>query len=209
MNDTVNIFMNSMKSLDEKDYMFNLITYGIAPTICGYKCSTLITLCHRYKNSYNLWNEYREEFLSQVPLKCFELNKTDRICTVLFYDENSLYNRIKQKENKIFLKSCGYDEKESLVNCLFKLRERYMAGCPHEIGIFLDIPYQDVLGFIKNLGRNFLYCGYWKVYCDVEGVLETFQRYNWSKKKVIELIGQGKNTFEIISILDKYKKHHL
>ena len=206
MDDFINKFMSSMNSLNEKDYMFNLITYGIAPTICGYKTSTLIMLSDKYKNSYNLWREYKEEFLRKLPLKYFELNKTEESVTVLFYDENSLALRIKQKDYMNFLKDFGYKEKEGILNCLCRLRERYREGCPHEIGLFLDIPLQDVLGFMKNSGKNFLCCGYWKVYNDVEGALDTFEKYNSSKKKAMELIGQGKKAFEVISILNNYNK---
>jgi len=34
---------------------------------------------------------------------------------------------------------------------------------PHEIGIFPDYPFEDIIGFIRNKGRNFKMCGYWKL----------------------------------------------
>jgi hypothetical protein len=206
MNDTITRFMRGMKALNEKEYMYNLITYGIAPTICGYKTSTLITLSDKYKNTYNLWKMYKNEFLSKVSLNCFELNHSEGIYTVLFYDEKNLEEKIKQKEHINFLKGFGYEERESILSSLFRLRNRYRDGCPHEIGLFLDIPLEDVLGFIKYSGKNFLYCGYWKVYSNLEAALETFEKYNWSKGKVIELIGEGRETFEIITLLENYKK---
>ena len=206
MNDSISKFMSNMNSLNERDYMFNLIIYGIAPTICGYKTSNLITLSHKYKNTYNLWKDFRYEFLSKVPLEYFELYNTEGIFTVLFYDENNLESRIKQKDYMNFLTGFGYEEQADILRCLYRLRERYKEGCPHEIGLFLDIPLQDVLDFIKNLGKNFLYCGNWKVYNDVEKALEIFEKYNRSKKKVIELIGAGKEPFEVINLLHKYKK---
>jgi hypothetical protein len=208
MNDTINKFMCNMSNLSERDYMFNIITYGIAPTICGYKASTLITFSHKYKNSYNLWEEYRYEFLSKVPLKCFELKNTEGVFTVLFYDEKNLENKIRQKDYMSFLRDYGYEKQANILSCLYKLRERYKEGCPHEIGVFLDIPLQDVLDFIKNMGKNFLYCGYWKVYNDLENALKIFEKYNWSKKKVIELIGEGMETFEIINALQKNKIYY-
>jgi hypothetical protein len=197
-------FMDNMNSLNEKDYMFNLITYGIAPTICGYKSSSLITLSDKYKNTYKLWKIYKEEFLNMIPLKCFELNENKEVVTALFYDEDDLSMKIRQKENMNFLEIYGYDHRKNIVDYLYKLKERYKTGCPHEIGLFLDIPLKDILGFIENNGNNFLYCGYWKVYCNMEEALEIFEKYTWSKRKVIELIGHGKNTFEIIRRLKKY-----
>lgn len=35
---------------------------------------------------------------------------------------------------------------------------------PHEMGILLGYPVEDVEGFIINNGKNELYTGYWKVY---------------------------------------------
>jgi hypothetical protein len=201
MMETINKFMDNMKALNEKEYMFNLITYGIAPTICGYKASTLITLSHKYKNTYNLWKSYREEYLGRIPLKYYELNKTEEAYTVLFYDETALTSRIKQKNCTNFLKDFGYEEEDGITSYLSRLKLRYRAGCPHEIGIFLDIPYEDVAGFIRNEGKNQLYCGYWKVYNNVEAAMETFNKYDKCKKMVIELIAQGKSICEVIEEL--------
>ena len=35
---------------------------------------------------------------------------------------------------------------------------------PHEIGLFLGYPFEDVMGFIENKGENYLCSGCWKVY---------------------------------------------
>ena len=40
-------------------------------------------------------------------------------------------------------------------------------GFPHEIGVFLGYPLDDVKGFIKNEGKKYLMIGYWKVYSDL------------------------------------------
>jgi hypothetical protein len=157
-----------MNALNEKDYMFNLVTYGITPTICGCKASTLINLSSKYKNTYNLWEKYKDEYIARTPLKYYELNKTENTYTVLFYDENILNSRVRQNGSLEFLRAYGYENGESIISFLSTLKERYSLGCPHEIGLFLDIPLLDVLGFIKNQGKNHLYCGYWKVYNDVE-----------------------------------------
>jgi hypothetical protein len=85
-----------------------------------------------------------------------------------------------------------------MTDALNTLKCKYANGCPHEIGLFLGIPLHDVLGFIKNSGKNYLYCGYWKVYEDVEGAKEMFEAYSKTKIKVMELVGEGNNPFEVI-----------
>ena len=36
-------------------------------------------------------------------------------------------------------------------------------GFPHEIGVFLGYPVEDVEGYMQNDGKNFLLVGYWKM----------------------------------------------
>lgn len=39
---------------------------------------------------------------------------------------------------------------------------------PHEVGLFLGYPPEDVEGFIENKARSCKITGYWKVYSDEE-----------------------------------------
>lgn len=48
---------------------------------------------------------------------------------------------------------------------------------PHEIGVFLGYPLEDVEGFIRHRGRNYTYCGYWKAYGDPARAQQCFARY--------------------------------
>lgn len=48
---------------------------------------------------------------------------------------------------------------------------------PHEIGFFLGYPYEDVIGFIKNRGQNYLEVGPWKVYANQNQARRTFACY--------------------------------
>lgn len=59
---------------------------------------------------------------------------------------------------------------------------------PHEIGLLLEYPLEDVIGFIENEGRNYLYSGYWKVYADVERKVELFEAYERAKDTLIHLL---------------------
>lgn len=63
--------------------------------------------------------------------------------------------------------------------CLPELIRRLNSskGFPHEIGLFLGYPPEDVQGFIKNRARNFKYVGYWKVYGDEHEAKKRFAQY--------------------------------
>ncbi len=71
------------------------------------------------------------------------------------------------------------------------LKKKYSKECPHEIGIFLGVPLEDVESFIKHKGKNYLICGYWKVYHGLEKSIDTFEAYNQAKNKVIKLVSKG------------------
>ena len=48
---------------------------------------------------------------------------------------------------------------------------------PHEIGLFLGYPPEDVLGFIENGARNYKYAGAWKAYGNVENAAKLTETY--------------------------------
>ena len=64
---------------------------------------------------------------------------------------------------------------ERCLRCLAGRLER--EGFPHEIGLFLGYPLQDVLGFIENRGQGCKLVGAWKVYGDPEAARRTFDRF--------------------------------
>ncbi|ERI90168.1 hypothetical protein HMPREF1982_04108 [Clostridiales bacterium oral taxon 876 str. F0540] len=202
MNALANEFIDKMKNLDPKEYLYNIITYGISPTISGDKCATLINLSNKYRNSFSLWKKNKSEFIKNIPLKYYEVNITDENYTVLFYDTQLLENVLCEYKSAKFLEGEGYHNRGSISNLLDILRKNYENGCPHEIGLFLGIPLHDVLGFINNSGQNYLYCGYWKVYEDVKGAKNIFHKYDTVKKSVMKAISEGKNYKDIINILN-------
>ena len=69
---------------------------------------------------------------------------------------------------------------------------------PHEMGVLLGYPLEDVKGFINNRGRNFLYTGYWKVYSDLQQKMDLFGRFEQAKEQMIRLLSYGMDIQEII-----------
>ncbi len=62
------------------------------------------------------------------------------------------------------------------VACLIR-RLRENDEFPHEIGLFLSYPPEDVRGFIENKACRFKCAGLWKVYGDEERAKELFRQY--------------------------------
>ena len=69
---------------------------------------------------------------------------------------------------------------------------------PHELGLFLGYPIEDMEGFIKNKGENYLYAGYWKVYQDAEDKKLLFVAYESAKEGLLLLVAHGYSMHSII-----------
>ena len=75
-----------------------------------------------------------------------------------------------QAAPRALLDAVGYPAADGCRGCLDHLCARLRQGgeFPHEIGVFLDYPLANVVGFIKNRGKNSTFTGYWKSYQDPE-----------------------------------------
>ena len=99
---------------------------------------------------------------------------------------------LSEKRVSELLESCGYDTELSVEEKLDILEERISCSSfPHEIGIFLGYPVDDVLGFIENKGANYLFCGFWKVYRDADGAKKTFDKYVHCRDYLCDNIQRG------------------
>lgn len=176
------------------------IALQCAPLISGLKVSNLLII------------SVEDEALVRVILRrsgisFFRLLRTGEKVTFLLFRKNPLEAYLKQQEVEAMLAEAGYAEL-SLGNILSTFQKRYAhymsAGgrFPHEMGLLLGYPAEDVKGFVENEGKNFLYSGYWKVYADVEEKRRLFQKFENAKETVIQLLSYGVG---IQDILDIYK----
>ena len=113
------------------------------------------------------------------------------------YRKNRLACDLACPKARSFLEQQGYnlDNIETIVPCL-KTRvnaTEEKTEFPHEIGLFLSYPVEDVMGFIENKGKNCSCCGYWKVYSEVEKALSMFRRFDKCRTVYRRLCSQGAN----------------
>lgn len=198
----VKAFRERINTLNDVEYMFNVIAYNIAPTIKGLKAATTVTLCNHDRNMYDNWKNFKYKLLDKLKVKAFELKETNNAIVVMFYDEKLLNNRLQDKRVTNFLEQFGYKSNMTIVEKLRVLKERYdVSICPHEMGIFLGFPLQDVQTFIESPHRECLLCGYWKVYSNKDSALQTFKYFDEAKLEIVNSICQGKKLFEAIEVL--------
>ena len=107
-------------------------------------------------------------------------------------------NNIFEKENKKFLLQLGYCDKEDLDEYLIILKRRYKEfNCPHELGVFLGFPLNDVKDFMGCKEKKCLSCGYWLVYNDLQEAKKVFSKYDKVKEHTVNYILNGDSSNEV------------
>ena len=71
------------------------------------------------------------------------------------------------------------------------------GGFPHEVGLFLGYPYDDVMAFIEHEGRDYLCCGCWKVYSNQQSAETCFARYKRCTRDCEAMLGRGATLAEL------------
>ena len=71
---------------------------------------------------------------------------------------------------------------------------------PHEIGLFLGYPPEDVEGFIENRGKNCKCVGCWKVYGDPEQAVRQFARFKKCREVYLRLYRDGKKSLDQLTV---------
>lgn len=179
---------NIIKNLEDKEYMFSILAYNIAPSILKNKPSTIVNLSKDNRNLYMLWDKYGEEFERYFSLDTYSLKDTNDFKLKLFYRKESLENHLYKKENINFLQKIGYNKSKNIEGYLDMLKIRYETECPHELGVFLGIPLEDIEGFIDNSTDDYLLNGYWKVYENVEEAKKTFEEYDKARLNILNSV---------------------
>lgn len=194
-------FMNKLKGMNNIEYFDKYMLFLLAPVVGGLKPSSTITL-KKDSKEYFIWNNYKEIFLNKINLKHILLREDDKAIILLIYSEKKLESFINNKETKEFLLKLGYDFKGNLDNILDKLVQRYNKfHCPHELGVFLGIPLEDVIDFMECTTKKCLLCGYWKVFNNSDSALQIFNNYNKSKEIVLDYVISETKSEEIILLL--------
>lgn len=148
------------------------IIQNCSPTLAGIKCAGLVSL----KLTRGDIDRINRAF-SGKGLFAETVRESCGRSVVLIYRPSQLEKLLEQSGIKAFLSKCGYED-FSLSGVLKRLKERMREqDFPHEVGLILGYPLEDVEGFIKNGGKDFLLCGYWKVYSDAKAKKAIFDKY--------------------------------
>lgn len=122
---------------------------------------------------------------------------------IMVYQKKALEKCLKCEIGKSILSQQGYPDCENVYDYLFYLKKRILESngeFPHEIGVFLGYPIEDVLGFIQHKGKSFKLNGYWKVYGDEKKASSMFQKYNECRSRLCNQIALGNTIQNVLGI---------
>lgn len=184
----------------EHDNFGKKLACHTAPTLLGIKCASLFSLSST-EFDIDSHSEYFNRKAAAKGLKCKVLCSCMERRLVLIYNEKLLEKRLADISVHSLLAEYGYSQL-SFEECISRLGKR-IAECesfPHEIGIFLDYPVEDVRGFIANQGENFKICGAWKVYGSVEKARRTFANYDKCRNFLCNKLNEGADIYQALRI---------
>jgi len=169
-----------------------------SPTLAGLKTANLFTLPYtegeKLQKQLSGWNAV----LNRKGVAVTVLNQKIGTALVYVYRPKRLFADLSHPLAVKILAEHGYPEGD-VDAALARLRERIAETkeFPHEIGLFLSYPPDDVEGFIVNRGKNCKCVGCWKVYCDECEAQKIFSRYKKCRDVYCKLWSEGRSIMKM------------
>ena len=154
-----------------------LVIRFCSPTLAGLKTGNLFSCrCGSGREMNDCVRELNRK-LRPKGLRALPLRFRNGRALVYLYRPDRLRRDLCAKDAAALLSRFGYprNQPERCLGVLMR-KLRLEDAFPHEIGLFLGYPPEDVLGFIEKPGE--CKCvGCWKVYGDEAAALKTFEGY--------------------------------
>lgn len=167
------------------------IVLHCAPTLTDQKAGSLFAA--EYKDRSSLQKEIREldERLSFRNVRTMLLGFTKKRALIYIFRPDRVEEALQNSTARSILEERGYDLSD-LSGCLRRLAARIAGtdGFPHEIGLFLGYPAEEVKAFICS-DRPCRFAGVWKVYCDEEYARRSFRIFRLCTKACQKRLAAG------------------
>lgn len=175
-----------------------------APALCGIKPACLFSMNSKnYSDGLEKLHQWRPSF-SREKTFFTALKKSEGRVLCFIYNKNLLEQVLKIPQNRVYLSSKGYPVEKGFASVIALLLHRLALNeeFPHEVGLFLGYPLEDVIGFEKQKACGFKYSGIWKVYGDKESAIRRMNLYKSCTETCMKWLGDG---LSVLSAAKKYK----
>ncbi|MCD7945309.1 MAG: DUF3793 family protein [Clostridiales bacterium] len=187
----------------------HLLAEHCAPTLAGVKAASLAGCSAQRRRETARTVEAYDRVLAEQGIH-LRLIPTSRACDLLLvYRPGLLEHALSRPEAQALLSrrgypmSCGVDGQ---LDCLCR-RLAEQEEFPHEVGLFLGYPLEDVVGFVEHQGRGCKRQGLWKVYSDVERAERLFSLYERCRRAVRGQVAQGVSVLELFGGADREQRY--
>ncbi len=171
-----------------------------SPTLAGIKTGNMFTQFfaneHEMKDMLRTFNKnFVKKGLRLIPLRC----RNGRALLYLFRP-SCLKHDLQHSIASRILNERGYRNKgtgECICHLIKRIEEN--EDFPHEIGLFLGYPPEDVCGFIENREEECKCVGCWKVYGDREKAEKTFAKYRKCREIYCKQFANGRPIEQLVN----------
>lgn len=150
-----------------------------APTLAGIKTGSLFNTCGIDDQTLAKEVARLKPILAQKGLTLVVFERPERRTLCYLYREAMLQQDLAHPTAQTILKEAGYTHytpKEAL--CYLRERLKAVESFPHEIGLFLSYPPEDVKSFMIYGSKCCLFSGYWCVFSEAEQAKACFARFD-------------------------------
>lgn len=149
-----------------------------SPTMAGLKTGSMFTCAVENEEKFN--EIIRQYNIRLVPrgLRLLPFRCKDGRALVYMYRPSRLVSDLSDELAIQILSKRAYPVNDPH-RCLLELKRRINTApeFPHEVGLFLGYPSEDVEGFIVNKAASAKTVGTWKVYGDEKEAQKRFEAY--------------------------------
>lgn len=173
-----------------------LIIKHCAPTLAGIKTGNLFSCEFLSEEEMRKDLCKLNRLLGPKGIRILPMRFSNNRALIYFYRPKKLKTDFEDYRVGSLLREHGYSH-EYPARCVVQIAGKLRADSdfPHEIGLFLGYPIEDVKGFMENKEKCCNCKGCWKVYGDEERAKRLFTRYKrctawyyhqWKRGKSIE-----------------------
>jgi len=176
-----------------------LIIRHCSPTLAGMKAGSLFACEYPSEKQMNSEIGAINKRLKSGGVRVLPVIRGNR-ALVYIYRPKALKKAFENAQAKEILKNTGYEGLES-EKCVVKLMKQLRTNeeFPHEIGLFLGYPPEDVAGFMKNGAKKSKITGLWKVYGNEEAANKIFAKYKKCSEVYLKEFKKGR-TLEKLTV---------
>lgn len=171
-----------------------LIVRLCAPTLAGIKTGNIFSCAHEGKTK--LYAELRKinKRIASKGIRVVPLSISEEKALIYLYRPEILKRDFSNEAMCKLLSEFGYSaEQPDCCVCELCKKFRQKQDFPHEVGLFISYPPEDVAGFIENKARNEKFTGFWKVYGDENKAKKTFAKYRKCTEVYCEHMAKGRS----------------